>query len=189
MTRDSPHGKRGNAFPWLLRPIPTSPRPQDRNAEKLPDKASSQRRRRNAFPPPFPVRPCPAAVRKKARRVGARGNPPGRTTDARTTERPKLPPPPKRTRRFPIRRRFRRVSAAATGKRRHVLTDPERKSVPRLFRKRPRRVNELPVPTRTLPAKRSVPTKDAVPRDSRANPQTRFHNVLLPLIITLLRAP
>ena len=183
MIRNSPHGKRGNAFLWLRRPIPANPRSQDRNAEKLPDKASSQRRRRPMLPPPFPVRPCPAAVRKKARRVGARGNPPGRTTDARTTERPKLPPP-KRTRRFPIRRRFRRVSAAAIGKRRRVLTGPERKSVPRLFRRRPRRVNKLPVPTRTLPAKRSTPAKDAVPRDSRANPQTRFHNVCLPLIIT-----
>ena len=189
MTRDSPHGKRGNAFPWLLRPIPTSPRPQDRNAEKLPDKASSQRRRRAMLPPPFPVLPCPAAVRNKTRRVKALWNPPDKTTDARTTERPKLPPPPKRTRRFPIRRRFRRVSAAAIGKRRRVLTDPERKSVPRLFWRRPRRVNKLPVPTRTLPAKRSTPVKDAVPRDSRANPQTRFHNVLLPLIITLLYAP
>ena len=178
MTRDSPRGKHGNAFLRLLRPIQASPRPQDRNAEKLPGKASSQRRRRATLPPPFPVRPCPAAIRKKARRVRARGNPPDKTT-----ERPKLPPP-KRRQRFPIRRRFRRVSAAATGKRRRVLTGPERKSVPRLFRRCPRRVNELPVPTRTLPAKRSVPTKDAVPRDSRANPQKRFHNVLLPLIIT-----
>jgi len=63
--------------------------------------------------PPFPVRPCPAAVRKKTRRVRARGNPPDKTTDARTTERPKLPPPPKRTRRFPIRRRFRQILRAA----------------------------------------------------------------------------
>ena len=180
MTRNSPHGKRGNAFPQLLRQIPTNPRPQDRNAEKLPGKASSQRRRRATLPPPFPVRPCPAAVRNKTRRVKARGNPPDKTPDARTTERPKLPPP-KRRQRFPIRRQSRRVSAAATGKRRRVLTGPERKSVPRLFRKRPRRVKRLPIPARTLPAKRSIPTKDAFPQNSRAN---RFHNVRLPLIIT-----
>ena len=184
MTRDSPHGKRGNAFPRLRRPIPASPLLQDRNAEKLPGKASSQRRRRVMLLPPFPVRPCLAAVRNKTRRVEARENPPDKTTDARKTERPKLSLS-KRRQRFPIRRRFRRVSAAATtGKRRRVLTGPERKSVPRLFRRRPRRVSRLPAPARTLPAKRSIPTKGAVPQNSRANPQARFHNVRLPLIIT-----
>ena len=188
MTRNSPHGKRGNAFPQLLRQIPTNPRPQDRNAGKLPDKASSQRRRRVTLPPSFPVRSCPAAVRNKTRRVKARGNPPDKTTDARITGRPKLSPP-RRTQRFPIRQQSRRVSAAATWKRRRVLTGPERKSVPRLFQRRLRHVSRLSIPARTLPAKRSIPTKDAVPQNSRANPQARFHNVLLPLIIALLRAP
>lgn len=178
MTRDSPRRNRGNAFPQFLRPIPPSPRPQGRNAEKLPGKASSQRRCRATLPPPFPVRPCPAAVRNKARRVRARGNPPDKTTEC-----PKLPVT-RRTRRFPIRQQSRRVSAAATGKRRRVLTGPERKSVPRLFRRRSRRVSRLPIPARTLSAKRPILMKDALPRDSRTNPQARFHNVLLPLTIT-----